>query len=97
MLYDGQNNVRIRLTGLGNITGNTSALIKYIKPDKTSGSWIASIENITTGIIYYDMLPSEELTAGFWYFWPYIVFSDTRVSIGDAVKYDVLPEGEIIP
>lgn len=96
MLYNTQNNVRIRLTGLGNITGYSSAKIKYKKPDETMGSWVATVENLTTGIIYYDMLSTESLTTGIWYFWAYVTFPDGRKSIGESTKTEILDEGEVI-
>jgi len=93
VFYDGQNSVKIRLTALGNISDATECLVKYKKPDGTTGSWAASVEDAATGIIYYNLLPADELTAGDWTFWAHVTYSDTRIGIGDATKITVKAEG----
>jgi len=93
LFYNGQNSVKIRLTALGNLSDVQTALIKYKKPDGTIGSWPASVEDAVTGIIFYDLLPADELTTGDWVFWAHTTYTDTRVGIGDAVKITVKPEG----
>jgi hypothetical protein len=93
MIYENQNAVKIRLTGLGNLSDAVTTLIKYKKPDGAEGSWTASVEDASSGIIFYNLLSTEEFTTGDWTVWASVTFSDGRVGIGDASKITVKAEG----
>lgn len=95
-IYQGQNNVRFRLSGCGDLTSASAVSIIYVKPDFTTGTWTAVVEDAATGIIYYDMLSSESLTVGKYVFYPLVVFSDGRTGIGDAVEETVYAPGAVI-
>lgn len=95
-IYQGQNNIRFRLSGCGDLTSASTVSIVYVKPDFTTGTWTATIEDATNGIIYYDMLSSESLIAGKYVFYPLIIFLDGRTGIGDAVEETVYAPGAVI-
>ena len=91
--FAGQNAVKFRLTGLGNLTDASECYIKYKTPAGVLGQWAATIEDITTGIIFYNMIDTEILTEGQWTFWAYVVYSDDRVGIGETSRIIIKPEG----
>ena len=78
-----------------NIDG-ASVLIKYTKPDKTSGSFTGVISDPYKGLVYYDMVKAVDLIGvGRWILWPYVTFSDGREIPGDPIILDVQREGAI--
>lgn len=93
--FEGQSAVKIRLLNLGNLTDAASVLIKYKKPDNTIGQWVATVENVTAGIIFYNLLSTEPLTVGTWTFWGYVTFSDGRVGVGEAKNVVVKAQGRV--
>jgi hypothetical protein len=92
--YNGQNAVQIRLTDLGSLTNAVTCLIKYKTPAGVSGSFSATIENSTTGIIFYNLTNSQFLTTGEWTFWAHVTFSDGRIGIGQTKFITIKNEGE---
>lgn len=91
--FEGQSAVKIRLLNLGNLSDATTILIKYKKPDGTIGQWTATVENITAGIIFYNLLSTEPLTVGTWTFWASVTFSDGRIGIGEPKNVVVKAQG----
>lgn len=94
VFFEGQNSVKFRMTNLGNLESITSVFIKYKKPDGTLGQWTATVEDAINGIIFYNLLSTEFLTAGTWTYWSYVIFSDGRIGIGNICKITVRKEGE---
>jgi len=100
--FENQTNLKIRFSGCGNLTGNTECLIKYgtVSDDNEItyvGAWVATVEGAATGgIIYYELDYEDILPEGKYTFWPYITFSDGRVSIGKAVRQTIKEEGEYV-
>lgn len=99
MIFEGQTNLKITvdldLNENENIAGAT-ALIKYIKPDGSTGSFSAIIEDIYDGIIYYDVqLPTEIVGVGKWILWAHITFADGRTAPGEPFTMEVVKEGAI--
>jgi len=93
-IYLNQSSLRIQLTTNVDITGATEQVIKYIKPDATTGEWVATIEADGDGIIYYDLTGTELDVAGTWTLWAFVTFSDARTAPGEPVKVTVHTEGE---
>ena len=99
--FKNQTKLRIRLTTDANISGAT-CLIKYIKPSGITGSWSATIENATTGIIYYDIVkqttPSPVVQQinedGWWRLWAHITWADGTSAPGEIVRHYFKVEGE---
>lgn len=93
-IFDIQSALRIKLTASVSIVGATTKEIKWKKPNASSGAWSATVEDATTGVIYYDLVtPLGAGDKGYWYFWTYIVFSDGRVASGDPIKKYIYEEG----
>lgn len=67
-VFKGTVGLRIRVSLGIDISGAGEARIRYVKPDgTTTGEWVATIENATTGVIYYDTTAAADLDqAGTW-------------------------------
>jgi len=87
-IYINQTNLRISLKTGVNITNALETKIIYIKPDRSSGSLNAEIENAINGIIYYDVLKTDTFLNQYrvWEFYAYIKFSDGRTARGESAK-----------
>jgi hypothetical protein len=61
--------------------------IRYRKPDGTTGSLTATVQDPVNGILYYDLTLNSTLLdqEGEWSFWSYVVFSDGRKARGETV------------
>ena len=93
-IYVGQNKLTITCTVSQDITAAT-CLIKYIKPDGTTGSWTGTIQTAATGIYYYNIASTAILdVAGTWVLWGHVTFSDTKVGVGEPVNVVVYTEGK---
>jgi hypothetical protein len=94
-VYVNQTAFTVRLTTGENIAGATELLIKYIKPDGTTGSWVATENDATEGIIEYTMADADQLDqVGWWTFWAYVTFSDGSIGAGEPVKKYIHAEGD---
>jgi len=92
-IFVNQSKLRIQLTTNVDITEATSLLIKYEKPDGTTGSWVANSSDDTNGVIYYDLTDGELSTNGNWTFWAYVTFSDGRSAPGEKSIIFIKTEG----
>ena len=94
-VYLNQNSLRLKVDTSVDITGATTRLIKYKKPDGTAGQFIATEEApATAGVIYYDFVSTELDQEGPWTMWSYVTFSDARSAPGEPFKVIVYVEGE---
>ena len=91
-IYVGQTALRIILDTGVTLTSVSVALIKYKKPDKTTGSWVATEDGQT---IYYDIDSASDLDQdGAWTMWAYITYADATVVPGEPVIVKVYAEGK---
>lgn len=65
-IFVGAVGVRLRMHTHIPLTVAGTAYINYIKPDGTTGQWIATIEDAEAGIIYYDVILNDLDVAGVW-------------------------------
>ena len=94
-IYVGQTALTLQLdTGI-DLSTASSALMKFIRPDKTVGQWVAVIDApATDGIISYDIASATDLDqSGIWKRWAYITFTGGAVAPGDCVPFEVFDEG----
>lgn len=95
-IYVGQTMLTIKIFLDSDLTDVATALIKYIKPNKTQGQFTAVIENADSGIIKYIVMnPSDLDISGNWKFWAHLTFSDTRVIASTPTTLEILKEGDI--
>jgi hypothetical protein len=95
-IYKNQSGLRLTLETGVNLTTALSLKIKYIKPDKTAGSWNATITGTTK--VYYDFTNnvgvSELNQSGLWIVYAFVTFSDNRTAPGEPVTIMVYEEGQ---
>ena len=92
-VYVGQTAVTITATVSQDVTGAT-CLIKYKKPDFTTGSFAATIITAATGVISYTVANITDLDqGGRWYFWGYVTFTDGTVAAGEPYVRTIYTEG----
>jgi len=92
-IYVGQTKLRLTVECLADLTGATAQVIKYIKPDESTGSFTAILPEAAKGDIYYDFQTDDLDMSGDWTFWSYITFADGSVP-GEAFTIHVYNEGE---
>jgi hypothetical protein len=95
IIFKNQSSLKITLTTNVNITGALSRLIKYIKPDGSTGSWTATAGTLLTGEIYYDFIGTELNVIGTWIVWAYVTFADGRSAPGTPAEFEVRTEGDL--
>lgn len=95
-VYVQQTSFRITLICNVDIATATVLKIKYKKPDKTLGEFIAVSSNDPFGHIYYDVVNTNDFDqAGTWVLWSWVTFADGRYAPGDPEKLEIHEEGSI--
>ena len=90
--FKGQSNVRLKLETDITLTGYT-LLIKYRKPNGTTGSWTATIDPDDASKMYYDITSSATIDQeGTWTFWAHFT-SGTTIGIGEIATQKFNTEG----
>jgi hypothetical protein len=92
-VYAGQSALRITLKTFTDLEGIVSVVIKYRKPDGTTGEFSAGIADSARGVIFHECLEGEIDLSGWWAFWAFITFADGRTAAGDTAKVFVWNEG----
>ncbi len=92
-IYLDQSNLKITAETGVTVTGALSQVIKFIKPDGSTGEWDATIDG-TEDIFYEFSEPSELDQLGVWVFWAYVVFADGRNAPGEPEKIEVFEQGK---
>ncbi|AEF84837.1 conserved hypothetical protein [Treponema primitia ZAS-2] len=93
-IYKGQSALRITVKTFTDLEGIDSAVIKYRKPDGTTGSFTAGIGDVARGVIYHECLAGEIDKAGWWSLWAFITFADGRTAAGETARVFVWNEGK---
>jgi hypothetical protein len=91
-IYVGQTALAIQLDTTIDLTTMTVGLIKYMKPDGTTGQWTAVEDD--PGVLSYTVQSSSDLDMeGTWKWWAYVTFVDGSYAPGDPVTEYVYTEG----
>lgn len=94
-IFKGQDKINLVMDVGIDITGYDITLIKYIKPSKDTGSFTATVTDVTTGELTYDVQADDLDQYGNWIFWAHITYTDTQISIGEPSRVHVYKEGEL--
>lgn len=81
---------------LFNFSGEDAANVKlkYRSPSNQIGEWDTTIEDIGTGIVYYDTPLGQPLTAiGAWTAWPIITLNSGKIIPGTPFTFETIQEG----
>jgi hypothetical protein len=91
-VYVGQTKLTIKLDTGSTLTNVTTALIKYIKPDRSTGQFTATVDDKE---IYYDIVSVSDIdAAGIWSFYAHITYNDGKIIIGEKSTITVYSQGE---
>lgn len=91
-IYVGQTALSIQLDTTIDLAAMASGLIKYVKPDGSTGQWPA-VEG-DPGVLVYDIQLDTDLDLeGSWKWWAHVTFNDGTYAPGDPVLEYVYTEG----
>ena len=86
-IYKSKTKLRILIDTKCDLSGFQTVSIMAKKPDDTTVSFPAVVKDVEKGIIFYDVQTVDEIdVAGWWTFWPEVVFDDDRTARGMSVK-----------
>jgi hypothetical protein len=92
-IFKGQSALRITVKTFTDLEGITSAVIKYRKPDGSTGEFPAGVGDTAKGVIFHECIEGEIDMAGWWVLWAFITFTDDRTAAGEAAKVFIWNEG----
>ena len=92
-IFVSQSALRITLKTFCDLEGIESAVIKYRKPDGSTGELAAAVGDTVKGVIFHECIEGEIDVSGWWAFWAFITFVDGRTAAGEAAKVYVWSEG----
>jgi hypothetical protein len=92
-IFDGQTSLRIKVKTFTALTEAVSSIIKFKKPDGSSGYFNASITNDLDGVILHECIEGDIDQSGWWSFWAFVEFEDGRTAAGEVEKVFVWEEG----
>ena len=90
-VYVNQTNLTLTLNAGMNLTSVSSALIKYIKPDLTRGSWTATADGLN---VIYNINNGDLDQSGKWIVWAEVTFTNNKISIGESNYLQIYNVGE---
>jgi hypothetical protein len=92
-IYRGQSALRITVKTFTDLEGISSAVIKYRKPDGSTGELSAGVGDMAKGVIFHECIEGEIDMAGWWVLWAFITFADGRTAAGETAKVFIWKEG----
>jgi hypothetical protein len=92
-IFKGQSALRIMVKTFTDLEGIVSAVIKYRKPDGSTGELSAGVGDTAKGVIFHECIEGEIDMAGWWSFWAFIAFGDGRTAAGEAAWVFIWNEG----
>jgi hypothetical protein len=92
-IFKGQSALRITVKTFTDLEDIISAVIKYRKPDGSTGEFAAGVGDEAKGVIFHECIEGEIDMAGWWVFWVFITFADGRTAAGEAAKVFIWDEG----
>jgi hypothetical protein len=92
-IFKGQSALRITVKTFIDLEGIISAVIKYRKPDGSTGEFAAGVGDEAKGVIFHECIEGEIDLAGWWVFWAFITFADGRMAAGEAAEVFIWHEG----
>jgi hypothetical protein len=92
-IFKGQTALRITLKTFTDLEGILSAVIKYRKPNGSTGEFSAAVADMTRGVIFHEVIEGELDLSGWWKFWAFVTFADGRTAAGETAKVFIWNEG----
>jgi hypothetical protein len=92
-IFKGQSALRITLKTFTDLEDILSAVIKYKKPDGSTGEFAAGIGDTAKGVIFHECIEGEIDMSGWWTLWASITFADGRTAAGEMSRLFIWDEG----
>jgi hypothetical protein len=92
-VYKGQSALRLTVKTFTDLADILTAVIRFRKPDGSTGEFLAGIADAARGIIFHECIEGEINASGWWVFWAFVTFSDDRTVAGEAVRVFIWDEG----
>jgi len=92
-IFKFQSALRITLKTFVDLEGIENAVIRYCKPDGKKGEFAAAVSDTANGVIFHECIEGELDLPGWWSFWAFITFADSRTAAGETAKVYVWNEG----
>lgn len=96
-IYVAQTHLTLELDCDSDLSDASTVIIKYTKPDGTTGSWTDNI-NITdpvAGLVERTVFAPGDLDqSGEWIVWAYATYNDSSVAPGEPDMLQVFDEGD---
>lgn len=92
-IFKGQTALRITLKTFTDLEDAISAVIRYRKPNGTTGEFSAAFGDMANGVIFHEVIEGELDISGWWSFWAFVTFADNRTAAGQAAKVYIWKEG----
>ena len=93
-IFCGQTALRITLKTFTDLEDCISAIIRFCKPDGTTGEFAAAVGDTAKGVIFHECIEGDIDVSGWWTFWAFVTFADGRSAAGEAAKVYVWNEGK---
>jgi len=92
-IFVAQSALRITLKTFIDLERIISAVIRFKKPDGSTGEFPAAVGDTANGVIFHECIEGEIDVSGWWAFWAFITFEDGRTAAGEAARVYVWQEG----
>ena len=92
-IFNGQTALRITLKTFCDLEGIENAVIRYRKPNGSTGEFASAVGDAEKGVIFHEVIEGEIDKSGWWAFWAFITFADGRTAAGEAAKVYIWEQG----
>ena len=93
-IFKAQTALRITLKTFTDLEDISTAVIRYCKPDKTTGELSATVSDTSKGTIFHEVIEGEIDISGWWSFWAFVTFADGRTAAGETAKVFIWEQGK---
>jgi hypothetical protein len=93
-IFKYQSALRITVKTFCDLDGVVSTVIRFCKPDGSTGEFAAAVRDTADGVIFHECIEGEIDASGWWAFWAFVTFADGRTAAGTAARVYVWEEGK---
>ncbi len=94
-IFKNQTALTLRLQLMQDLTSAQNVYIQYKSPSGRTGVFNAVIEDVTNGIIFYDIESADDIDeSGWWSLWGHVLFTDATEIDGEPVEIPVYEPGD---
>ena len=93
-IFKEQSALRITVKTFTDLEDVETAVIKFCKPDGSTGEFAAAVGDTARGVVFHEVIEGDIDACGWWTFWAFVTFADGRTAAGEAAKVYVWQEGK---